>query len=183
MDHDRDGIGGAITALGAKYTTARKVAEIATDLLASKLEGSWRACSTETTQLAGGEILDWDIFVEDKSRSYNNRVEPGLLNSLINHYGTEIDKVIRSPSSSSSVQEISQKNLLDILVRHAVENEMACSLSDVIFRRTGLGTIGKPDQTTIERIALYMGGLLGWNLDRTQMEIEEVEAAYRCLLP
>lgn len=185
IDHDLDGVGGVITALGAKYTTARKVAEIATDLLAAKLEGSWPACATASTQLVGGEIKDWDAFVEDKNRKYNHKITPELLNTLICHYGTEIDKIIAStPSSSSSdTDKISQKDILDALVTHAVKNEMALSLSDVIFRRTGLGTIGRPERHVIDRIIVFMAGLLEWDQDKIESERQSVEDAYRCLMP
>jgi glycerol-3-phosphate dehydrogenase len=183
IDHDQDGVRGAITALGAKYTTARKVAERATDLLAGKLGGSWPQCTTATTQLAGGEIKDWQAFVADNRRKYTNTIEPELLDSLICHYGTEIDKVVEPLLAGSPAENISQQGILDALVDHAVKYEMACTVADVIFRRTGLGTIGHPGRDIIEHIAVRMAELLGWDQARIQSEVQEIENAYRCLLP
>lgn len=183
IDHDQEGIRGAITALGAKYTTARKVAERATDLLAGKLGGAWPHCTTAATQLVGGEIKDWGAFVEENRRKYANTFAPELLDSLIRHYGTEITGVVEPLLTGSPAKNISQEDILSALVRHAVKQEMACSVADVIFRRTGLGTNGHPGGDTIERIAMLMAELLGWDQVRIRNEVREIEAAYRCLLP
>ena len=161
IDHDQDGVHGAITALGAKYTTARKVAERATDLLAGKLGGSWPQCTTATTQLAGGEIEDWQAFVAGNRRKYTNTIEPELLDSLICHYGTEIDQVVEPLLAGSPAENISQQGILDALVDHAVKYEMACTVADVIFRRTGLGTIGHPGRDIIRAHCRAHGGTAG----------------------
>jgi glycerol-3-phosphate dehydrogenase len=183
IDHEQDGVRGAITALGAKYTTARTVAERATDLLASKLEGAWPACATATTPLAGGEIKDWNGFVEGRRGKYATAFAPEVLDSLACHYGTEIDKVVEPLLTGPTAGKISQEDILAARVRHAVQQEMACSVADVIFRRTGLGTIGHPGRDAIERIAMLMAELLGWDQARVRSEVQEIENAYRCLLP
>ncbi|MHB8810916.1 MAG: glycerol-3-phosphate dehydrogenase/oxidase, partial [Desulfobulbaceae bacterium] len=127
IDHEQDGVRGAITALGAKYTTARTVAERATDLLAGKLGGSWPHCTTATTQLAGGEIKDWHGFVEGRKRKYATAFAPEVLDSLLCPDGTEIDTIV-APLMPASPGTIAQQELMDVLVRHAVQQEMACTL-------------------------------------------------------
>ncbi|MHB8810776.1 MAG: glycerol-3-phosphate dehydrogenase C-terminal domain-containing protein, partial [Desulfobulbaceae bacterium] len=102
--------------------------------------------------------------------------------SLLCHYGTEIDTIV-APLMPASPGTIAQQELMDVLVRHAVQQEMACTLSDVIFRRTGLGTIGHPGRDALERIAMLMAELLGWDQARIRSEVEEIENAYRCLRP
>ena len=47
-------------------------------------------------------------------------------------------------------------------VGFAVREEMAVQLDDVIFRRTGLGTLGHPGRACLDRCATIMGGALGW---------------------
>jgi glycerol-3-phosphate dehydrogenase len=39
---------------------------------------------------------------------------------------------------------------------------MAVQLDDVIFRRTGLGTLGHPGRACVNRCATIMGDALGW---------------------
>jgi glycerol-3-phosphate dehydrogenase len=181
IDHARDGVQGVITALGAKYTTAREVAERVTDLLARKSGRSWRGCTTATTQLVGGEVKDWTAFVVSKSRKYKERIDPELLSSLLYKYGTEIDEVIEPLLTTSSSGKIPDSEILAAEVNHAVKHEMARSVSDMVFRRSGLGTIGHPGKDILTRVAVLMAELLGWDQARIRSEIQEIEAAYQCL--
>ena len=48
-------------------------------------------------------------------------------------------------------------------VVYAVEQEMARQLADVVFRRTGLGTLGHPGEPALERCAAIMATRLGWS--------------------
>ena len=68
-------------------------------------------------------------------------------------------------------------------IRYLVEEEMACTLSDIVFRRTGLGTAGPLPAGVLEQIAGVMAGLLGWDVPTRQSNIEEVMARYAPLRP
>jgi glycerol-3-phosphate dehydrogenase len=65
------------------------------------------------------------------------------------------------------------------VVVHAVESEMAITLQDVIYRRTGLGTIGYPGRNCVERCAGIMSKLCGWDDDK---KVREMESLNRNLL-
>ena len=54
---------------------------------------------------------------------------------------------------------------------------MACTLADVIFRRTDLGSAGHPGPAALTRAAAAMGALLGWDDAKIRAEIHAVEAA------
>jgi glycerol-3-phosphate dehydrogenase len=56
----------------------------------------------------------------------------------------------------------------------AVHQEMAVRLSDVVFRRTGLGAIPGPSRVSVEAAARVMAGELGWDSIRQAEEIEAV---------
>jgi glycerol-3-phosphate dehydrogenase len=55
---------------------------------------------------------------------------------------------------------------------------MALKLSDVIFRRTDLGTAGYPGDDALTRCAEIMGKELGWNRQRIGKELQEVQAEF-----
>ncbi len=55
-------------------------------------------------------------------------------------------------------------------VVHAVRHEMALHLDDVVFRRTGLGTLGHPGVPAIKQAAELMRAELGW--DETELANE-----------
>jgi len=66
-------------------------------------------------------------------------------------------------------------------VLHAAREEMAVKLSDVIFRRTGLGTGGYPGSICLESCAAIMAAELAWSDQRTRKELEETKAVYGSL--
>jgi glycerol-3-phosphate dehydrogenase len=64
-------------------------------------------------------------------------------------------------------------------VKHAVHEEMALTLEDLVMRRTGIGQLGDPGPVVIAQTADAMAGELGWNETRKRAEIEAVQANFR----
>jgi glycerol-3-phosphate dehydrogenase len=60
---------------------------------------------------------------------------------------------------------------LEVRARRAVSEEMAATLSDVVFRRTELGDPPGPDEEGVRRAARVVGDALGWD-DRRRSEEE-----------
>ncbi len=56
----------------------------------------------------------------------------------------------------------------------AVREEMAIKLSDVVFRRTSLGSAPGPERTALEEAARAAGAELGWDATRREAEIQDV---------
>jgi glycerol-3-phosphate dehydrogenase len=52
---------------------------------------------------------------------------------------------------------------------------MAFKLTDILFRRTGLGTLGHPGKNALNSIADLAAKLLGWDDSRKKDEIAEAE--------
>ncbi|MCB0095190.1 MAG: hypothetical protein KDE46_05680, partial [Caldilineaceae bacterium] len=61
---------------------------------------------------------------------------------------------------------------------HAARAEMAEKLSDIVFRRTDLGTGSHPGAEALEVCAALMAAEKGWNSARKERELAEVEAAF-----
>jgi glycerol-3-phosphate dehydrogenase len=61
---------------------------------------------------------------------------------------------------------------------YAVEYEMACTLDDVLFARTGLGTIGHPGEEVVETVCSIMSSLLRWDEKRSEQEKADIERRY-----
>ena len=55
-------------------------------------------------------------------------------------------------------------------IAHALGEEMAQTLSDVVVRRTGLGAAGYPGDAIVSDVAMRMQQLLGWSGERTNTE-------------
>ena len=64
-------------------------------------------------------------------------------------------------------------------IAHAIHHEMAQTLSDVVLRRTGLGTAGYPADPVVEQVARHMQQLLGWSDERVNAERAALLDFYR----
>ena len=64
-------------------------------------------------------------------------------------------------------------------VCHAAQEEMALKLADVVFRRTGLGTLGHPGADCLRCCAAILAEEHGWSAERVRLEIGEVEETFR----
>jgi glycerol-3-phosphate dehydrogenase len=59
-------------------------------------------------------------------------------------------------------------------VLRGVRSEMAVKLSDIVFRRSALGAVGRLSRPRVTEIAQLAGAALGWNAVQQQAEVEEV---------
>ena len=62
--------------------------------------------------------------------------------------------------------------MLKAEVVHAVREEMAEKIGDVVFRRTDFGTGGHPGEAALQECARMMASELGWDGNRVQEEID-----------
>ncbi len=63
-------------------------------------------------------------------------------------------------------------------VVHAVREEMAHRLSDVVLRRTDLAAGGYPGDASVEACAAIVSRELGWSRARTDAEIDDLKAQF-----
>ena len=162
VDHGRDGgADGFVSVLGAKFTTARRVAELAVTLVCRKLGRSGARCLTRDTPLAGGAPR----VSAPAPRIGAPRPDAATRESLARHYGAEADDVLGAAGGDPSLlrRVAAHRETIGAEVVYAVEHEMARQLADVVFRRTGLGTLGHPGEPALERCAAIMAARLGWS--------------------
>lgn len=177
VDHAADGgLANLVSVLGAKYTTARRLAEQAVDLAVRKLGLAAPPCQTRATPLPGGAITDVERFRRDVRARYRDVLPADVIDHLLTHYGTEIDAVIdcgrMHPTGLARVCDA--QPAIEAEVHVAVASEMAVTLADVVFRRTGLGTAGSPGPDALGRCASIMATALGWSEDRRRQEVTSV---------
>lgn len=67
--------------------------------------------------------------------------------------------------------------LLRSTIQRAVQREMACTLSDVVLRRTDLASAGDPTEQSLAACADIMGDLLGWSAASREREFDDVRTA------
>ena len=180
IDHAQaNGVDGIITALGAKYTTARRVAERAVDLAATRLGRTGAACRTTVERLAEGAIDDIETFRQDCRRRYREDLEPAIIDELVRNHGLGVHELVEMGRERDLLHPVApDRPTLAAEVEHAVQGEMALTLDDLLFRRTGLGTIGHPGEAAVARCADLMGALLGWDAAERARQVEIVADRY-----
>jgi glycerol-3-phosphate dehydrogenase len=174
FDNSADGFDGLITVEGGKYTTSRALAENVMKLACKKLGTSKKKVGTEKNYLFGSEIEDIESFVESCIKKYSELPEK-TADYLARVYGTEIDNMLSVAGDKSMVKALTKEGEILAQVVYAVKNEMAFKLTDILFRRTGLGTLGHPGREALNSIADLSGKLLKWSSDRKKEEIAEAE--------
>lgn len=180
-DHAQQGIDGLVTAVGVKYTTARFLAEKTVDLVFRKLDVPGPTCQTRFQRLYGGAILDWTQF-QNQTRAMvrQNGISEEVASRLLQTYGSAYAAITsyvkEDPCWGETVSP--QSKVMRAEIVHAVRQEMAVTLADVLRRRTALGSAGLPDPGTVQNCAALMADELGWDEQRTKREVDELYAAY-----
>ena len=181
VNHENeDGLAGLISAFGAKYTTARLLAEKTLNELKKTPLKMKPGLPLREIALVSGDIDSIESFSNSKKAQYSDFFSQQVIENLVTNFGTDIDDVIKlakdKPELQKSVSDGHDTIRAQIL--YAVTNEMALHLDDVIFRRTGLGTLGQPDKDSLRLCAELMAKQLAWDEERVNAEIATVEKRF-----
>lgn len=177
FDHSSDGLKGLITVEGGKYTTSRNLAKNVVDIVCKIIGVNYPKWETKNRYLTGSDIEDMDEFVKHNIMKYHG-FDPEKIDYLARIYGTEIDTLMSLAIKYKSVPNGVTREML-AQVEYAVKNEMAFTLADILFRRTGIGGLGHPGKKTLNEIASFAAKLLGWDSKQLKSEIAEVERIFK----
>jgi glycerol-3-phosphate dehydrogenase len=150
------------------------------DLVASKSGVSTKRCDTSTARLPGAASGRTEPIVASLASRYPHVSHESVV-SAVNTFGSRatrvLDLAIRDTAFSAPVSDRRPNTLAEVLF--TVRQEMALSLDDVLFRRTGIGTLGTPGRAAVERIAGVMAQELGWSPEETQQQMLSVSRRFR----
>lgn len=179
IDHADEGLTGLITAEGGKYTTSRNLAEQVLRAVEKRLGRKAGKCTTASHRLAGCGIDDMDAFIERIKRE-NPGIASATMEYLGRHYGTEYAAVVKLAMKDKTLREpLNEDGEILAQAVYAVEQEMAFTLKDILFRRTGIGTLGYPGAKVLSAVAGIAAKKLKWSAARKKKELREVEEAFR----
>lgn len=180
VDHAREGgPEGLVTLIGVRYTTGPRDAARAVDLAYRSLGEKPEPSRSSDTPVHGGDIEDFESLV----RGVANEAPPGLpeetIRELAHDHGTAYGAVLgltrHDPSLGTTIEG---STVLRAEVVHAVREEMAERLEDVVLRRTHLGTARYPGRRAVEECAGLMAAELSWSDRRTKSELDLVESRF-----
>jgi glycerol-3-phosphate dehydrogenase len=172
-DNKEDGFDGLITVEGGKYTTSRRLAENALKLVQKKLGRKLNDTITDKEYLYGCEIKDIDEFLADIQMDYP-QFDLKTLEYLGRNYGTESTEVLALANEDKQLAEpVTHDGEVLAEVVYATRNEMAHTLQDILFRRTGLGTLGNPGDDVLARAGEIAAKELGWSSEHLGKELDK----------
>ena len=179
-DHAADGAAGAVTVIGVKYTTARRVAQTTIERIAKRLGKRLKPSRTATTVLPGAGIADHEALVIETARACALELRVATIRHLIGLYAERAADIVRLMSERPDLQAPVSAAVptLGAEVVYVIRHEMALRLSDVVIRRTGLGAAGPPEDAALLRCAEIAARELAWEADRTEAELAAVRQFY-----
>jgi glycerol-3-phosphate dehydrogenase len=185
LDHaQEDGLEGLISVVGVKLTTARDVAQKTVDLVFKKRGQLSPKPRTQDTPLWGGAIEYLNEFMDRAIAHESGRLTPEVVRRLVQTYGSAYPRILSYLDENPAwKQGIPNSDILQAEVIHAIREEMAQKLADVVLRRIDLGGTGYPGDHALRQCAQLMAGELGWDDVRLETEMRETAASYPFGLP
>ena len=156
-----DEASGLVTIAGGKLTAYRRMAERIVDLVYDRLKRRREPCGTEHAPLPGGEApvpsLPATLSAAAQSR-------------MARLYGATCTRLLARDPTATSLPGI--PGVLRAEVEHAIDEEMALTLEDVLERRTRV-LLFDPRQGLdgLDEVAGIMARRLDWDAERTAAEV------------
>ncbi len=180
---------GLVSIKGVKYTTAQDVGEKVVRLLGRKyLDKPGQACYADE-YVKEKKSHDFSDLAQYLSERYKE-----ICTLFKNRYGRDWRRVMAYIERS----DLAENNLLDVTgnffdpkdfdsrvfaaeIRYFIKEEMAFRLSDIVFRRSALGSAECPKKDTLEKILEIIQQMLDLNKDMCEEQMAEVIDRYSIL--
>lgn len=114
-------------------------------------------------------------FRKKKKGNYHKLTDEAVTHLALN-YGTNYDDIQKLISNNSELGELipGSGEAIKAELPYCLKNEFVHHLSDFILRRTGIGSVKKPEEEAINYCANFMSKEKGWSESQKQREIESL---------
>lgn len=180
VDHAKEGgPAGLHTLIGVRFTTGPCEAVEAVDSVFKSLGRKAPSSRADQTPVYGGDLDSVDAHRSGLRASAPSAIPDTSLDALAHNHGSEVGRVFALASERPELaQPLPDSIVIGAEVVQAVREEMVHCLSDVVLRRTDLGTAGHPGAAALQACAELVGDELGWDEARRKQEIETVDASF-----
>jgi glycerol-3-phosphate dehydrogenase len=177
IDHRAEhGIGGLLSSISVRYTVARRDAAAVLDMASLQLGERTSGAQSMTRPLPGGEIEDFSAFLTNVQNAWPQWLPRSATESLARNYGVKTQAILKLGENDARLRRcLPGSHVSHAEVLYTLQQEMATCMSDVVFRRTELGTAGHPGAAALDELQHFMQQELGWLEHRTAQERAIVE--------
>ena len=174
FDNANEGLDGLITVEGGKYTTSRKLANQLMKPVSKKLKRKLGKSITGKKYLVDSDIRNMESFIRQLVLRYPMFCE-ATINYVGRNYGLQCHTIFRLAMYDKPLSQVlTEDGEILAEVVYVIKKEMAYTLSDIFFRRTGIGTLGYPGDETFNKVVETAKKYLNWDNQKTQDEIDKV---------
>ena len=164
-----------LSLLGGKWTTYRLMAQDTIDEACEVLNKK-AICTTSTHLLVGAEGYDFEQW---KNLSTQFQIEEDTAKHLMRKYGNRAERVLSLTKENQSWKQklIATQPHIQAEVVYCIREEMACSLRDILARRTRLELIDwQKTKAIVPPVADLMQSELGWTNEQKESNIRQYVA-------
>jgi glycerol-3-phosphate dehydrogenase len=162
--------------INVRYTVARRDAFDAVNLGELQLGVRGGRADSEWRPLHGGDFDDFLAAVRACARERPAWFPPAAIDPLVRNYGSNTGRVLSLAQHEPRLRRCfpgSQVTHAEAV--YAVREEKALRMSDVVFRRTELGTAGHPGTAALLELQTLLRDELAWSEQRAAQELALVE--------
>ncbi|HUI61529.1 MAG TPA: FAD-dependent oxidoreductase [Steroidobacteraceae bacterium] len=176
IDHRAHGLEGLLSLISVRYTVARRDAAEALDLAARQLGHRSAGGDSGHRPLPGGDFPDFAASRQALSASRPEWVTEGAADGLIRNYGTHLERMLSLGERDAGLRRcFSGTGVTHAEAVFAVREEMAQRMTDIVFRRTEMGTGGHPGSAALEELQALLTRELRWSEHRAAQERTAVD--------
>jgi len=151
VDHaNSNGPENLVSLVGIRYTMGRGDAAIAMRSVAQKLGDDRKAPKMHNIPIYGGNVSDIASLATNIASLLPEHLDDSVAESLARNYGSVASNLIVG-SNPEHLRTLGDSHVLEAEIVHAIENEMAMTFSDIVFRRTDLASGGSPGPAALDR--------------------------------
>ena len=185
IDHEQaDGTKGLLTVIGVRYTMARQVGQKVIDTVVGKLGKGPIPSRADDVPVYGGDIDDISDLRQDILKQYGPVLGEESSLSILHQYGSAHAGIARLIKERPELaQSIGQPPVTKAQIIHAVREEMAQTLADVVFRRTELASGGHPGSGVLDVCEDLVATELEWTEAQIQNERDAVDGIFARVRP
>ena len=177
-----DAASGLISIIGGKWTTYRLMAKDTIDAAADFLDTKQEAVSTENITLVGSQHFDNSIA--GKVRELTG-CDATVADHLVGKYGDKALEIAAGMANNPSYKERLVEGLPFTVgeLAYVVENEMACTVKDVLNRRWGVQlTNWKNTLLLMPIVGNWMSAHLNWTKEQRSAYIDKYKAELTAMI-
>lgn len=178
IDHRQThGLAGLVTCVSVRYTVARMDGVAALDLAGQQMQWSPSPASSLVERVPGGDIDDFPAFLRGFAQQKPAWLPDPAVEPMVRNFGTRAREILQRAESQPLLAACVPGTHTTLAeVSYVIETEQALRLSDVLFRRTDIGTAGHPGEAAIDAVEELMAQSLGWTPQRRAQERALVQA-------